>query len=376
MASIFFFGSLRDRTLLEVVLDRPVADADILPAHVPDRATVKISDEEYPQLVTQVGGSAPGIVVSGLSAEDIARLEYYEEAEYGLADIVVETEAGPFDARYFASTPKATHAGEPWELAAWEREERCVSIEAARELMAHIDITPVERMDEIWPGIKIRAMMRARAQTDAPPTDGMRSPHTAADVESVEIVRPYTRFFAIEDHRLRHRRFDGGWSEEIVRTALVSGDAVTVLPFDPVTRQVLLIEQFRAPIFARGDPNPWSIEVIAGRIDKELSDAETARREAREEAGIELGALEVISRYYSSPGIAAEYITAFAGRADLSGTGGTFGEPTEHEDIRAFAVPLEAALGAAASGEINNGPAVLSIYWLGVNADRLCREWG
>ncbi|MEM7423760.1 MAG: gamma-glutamylcyclotransferase family protein, partial [Pseudomonadota bacterium] len=99
MASIFFFGSLRDRTLLEVVLDRPVADADILPAHVPDRATVKISDEDYPQLVMQVGGSAPGIVVSGLSAKDIARLEYYEEAEYGLADIVVETEAGPFDAR-------------------------------------------------------------------------------------------------------------------------------------------------------------------------------------------------------------------------------------------------------------------------------------
>ena len=375
MKPLFFFGSLRDRTLLEVVLDRPVADADLAPGIVRGRAAMAVAGEDYPYLARVESGRAEGVIVRNLGAQDLERLVYFEEAEYGLEPIQVETGDGVVDAEYFASTAKVRPGDAPWDYAAWRRNDRAVAIEAARELMAHIDITPVEQMDDIWHGIKIRAVMRARAKAEVPVTGALRPARAAQDVRSVAVDRPYTNYFAIEEHRLQHRRFDGGWSPEISRAALTSGDAVTVIPYDADRDEVLLIEQFRAPMYARGDACPWAIEAIAGRIDKELCAETAARREAEEEAGLTLGDLEVVAAYYSSPGIAAEHLTSFVGQADLSASGGLFGVAGEGEDIRAFTVPLDRAMDAVASGEINNGPAILSLLWLERNRDRLRGMW-
>ena len=220
----------------------------------------------------------------------------------------------------------------------------------------------------------IRARMRARARAETPVTGTLRRPRPPEDVVSEAVRRPYTGYFALEEHRLRHRRFDGTMSEPIERTTLVSGDAVTIVPFDPRTGRVMLIEQFRAAMVSRGDACPWGIEAIAGRIDQELDAEACARREALEEGGVTLGQVELIARYYSSPGIAAEHITSFVGLADLDDHGGIFGLAEEHEDIRAFICPLDQAIAAVTSGEINNAPAILSLLWLARNGDRLARN--
>jgi nudix-type nucleoside diphosphatase (YffH/AdpP family) len=115
---------------------------------------------------------------------------------------------------------------------------------------------------------------------------------------------------------------------------------------------------------------------VAGRCDALEPPEATARREALEEAGLTLGRLERIAAYYPSPGIISEFITAFVGEADLSAAGGLHGLPDEHEDIRAVVVPLDAALAAVASGEIDNAPLILSLLWLARHQDRLRREWG
>ncbi len=47
----------------------------------------------------------------------------------------------------------------------------------------------------------------------------------------------------------------------------------------------------------------------------------------------------------------------------------------EHEDIRAFAVPLDEALAGVARGEIDNAPAILSLFWLAQNRARLRAAW-
>ena len=174
---------------------------------------------------------------------------------------------------------------------------------------------------------------------------------------------------------MRHRLFDGGWSDEVSRTVLCVGDAVTVIPYDARRDSVLLIEQFRAAMFVRGDRCPWAVEAVAGRIDAEM-DAETAaRREAREEAGVELGRMETIAAYYTTPGFAAEQVTSMVGEADLGSAGGLFGVAHENEDIRAFVVPLDGALAGVARGEIDNAPAILSLLWLGQNRQRLRAAW-
>jgi nudix-type nucleoside diphosphatase (YffH/AdpP family) len=205
------------------------------------------------------------------------------------------------------------------------------------------------------------------ALSAAPGTDG---------VELAERVHPYARFFAVEEHRLRHPRFDGGMSEPVERSVFASGDAVTVLPFDPRAGTVLLIEQFRAGPWARKDPRPWCLETVAGRSDRAEPPEATARREAVEEAGLTLGRLERIAAYYPSPGIASEYIVGFVGEADLGGAGGrTHGLAEEQEDIRTLVVPLERAMAAFASGEIRNAPLIISLLWLDRHAARLRLAW-
>lgn len=374
MTTLFFFGTLRDRELLEIILDRAVGPEELRPARVHGYAARRLAGQDYPRLAEDPDAAADGVLFAA-GGDELDRLDYFEEAEYGLRPIRVETEDGPAEASYYRSTGKVRAGDGIWDYAAWRRTARSVAIESARELMAHYGIVPVEDMDRIWPGIMIRARMRARAKAHAPVAGRLRGSWDVGDVQSMAVARPYTGFFALEEHRLRHRLFCGGWSDEISRTVLSVGDAVTVIPYDARRDRVLLIEQFRAAMFARGDACPWGVEAVAGRIDAE-TDAETAaRREAREEAGVELGRIETVAAYYTTPGFAAEQITSMVGEADLADAGGLFGVAHEHEDIRAFVVPLDEALAGVASGEIDNAPAILSLFWLAQNRDRLRASW-
>ncbi len=120
----------------------------------------------------------------------------------------------------------------------------------------------------------------------------------APDVTVLTTERPFRGFFAVETVTLTHRRHDGAESAPLRREVFVACDAVTVLPYDPVRDRVLLIEQFRAGPLLRGDPRPWQVEAIAGRIDGADTPEDTARREAIEEAGLTLGALLPVAGYY------------------------------------------------------------------------------
>ena len=55
----------------------------------------------------------------------------------------------------------------------------------------------------------------------------------------------YQGFFSVEEYDLSYKKFDGSHSEVVTRGALISSDAVIVLPYDPVSDRVLLVEQFR-----------------------------------------------------------------------------------------------------------------------------------
>ena len=211
-------------------------------------------------------------------------------------------------------------------------------------------------MRPLLPGIAFRAHARTRGARSAAPT-ALGTGFAPGDVEAAAPGYPFAGFFGIEGYRRRHRRFDGRMSPPLERSVFVSGDAATVLPFD-IRRDTVLL-----------------LETVAGRCDPLEAPEATARREAREEAGLELGRLERVAAYYSSPGIAAEHITAFVGEADLSAAGGTHGMADEHEDIRALVVPLDAALEAVASGEINNAPLLVTLLWLARHRERLAAAW-
>jgi nudix-type nucleoside diphosphatase (YffH/AdpP family) len=131
------------------------------------------------------------------------------------------------------------------------------------------------------------------------------------------------------------------------------GNAVAVLPYDPKRRTAILVRQFRAPvkwITGAGD----TLEAIAGRIEDQ-DPISTARREALEEAGLELAGLELVSRVWAMPGISTERIFLFlatysaVNRVALGG-----GLPEEHETIEVVERNL-AELGAMSdAGELDD----------------------
>ncbi len=194
------------------------------------------------------------------------------------------------------------------------------------------------------------------------------------DVEVIADETPWQGFFRVRELRFRHRLYSGGWSKEITREIFARGSAVGILPYDPVNDLILQVEQIRVGSFEHPD-SPWIAELVAGIIDKEESPEEVARREAEEEAGIEIGQIEKITEYYSSPGGSDEYFYLFCGQADLSQAGGVFGLEEEGEDIRAEVMSFEAAMQALASGEINNAHSIIAMQWLSMNRARLRQLW-
>ena len=216
--------------------------------------------------------------------------------------------------------------------------------------------------------LRVVAASRARAASAVAPV--LR--RGEGPVEVLGRRYPHAGFFALEELELTHLRFDGGRSPRLRREVFVAGDAVTVLPYDPVRDRVLLIEQFRMGPFGRGDPHPWQLEAIAGRIDPGETPEEAARREAIEEAGLVLGALEKVAEYYPTPGAVTEYLYSYVALCDLpDGVAGVFGAAEEAEDIRRQLVGFDRLIEVAAAGEIGNAPLLLTVLWLQRERDRL-----
>lgn len=218
--------------------------------------------------------------------------------------------------------------------------------------------------------VLVRASSRLRAGVAAPAV--LRHAATAHDVTVHALRQPYAHFFAIEEYDVSWRRFDGTTSQTVTRAAFLSGDAVTVLPYDPVRDRVLVVEQFRAGPLARGDAQLWQIETIAGRVDPFETPETAARREAEEEAGLILSDLIFVARYYASVGAVSEYLYSYIALTDLpDDSAGVFGVEGEAEDIRGHLISFDALMAMITSAEIENAPLILTALWLQRERTRL-----
>ena len=195
------------------------------------------------------------------------------------------------------------------------------------------------------------------------------------DFEILERRRVYDGHFKVDQFRLRHRLFDGGWCGEVTRELFERGHVAAVLPYDPVRDEVILIEQFRVGAL-EAPGGPWLLEIVAGVIDEGESPADVARRESLEEAGREILALEPICDYLSSPGGCSERVSLFCGRVDTAGAGGIFGLVDEHEDIRARVLSFADALAEFARQSVSVASLMIAMQWLALNRERLRAAWG
>lgn len=171
-------------------------------------------------------------------------------------------------------------------------------------------------------------------------------------------------FRFIEAH-LRHERYDGRMSDELVRVSFERGDSAAALLHDRKSDSVILVEQFRYPTFKRGPG--WLLELPAGIIttDEDGKQEVTIRREVLEEVGFEVADLTHMYTFYPSPGASSERLFLYYGATQPTSkvaVGG--GNRHEGEDIKTISMPLDDALSKVASGEIVDGKTIIGLQWL------------
>ena len=119
------------------------------------------------------------------------------------------------------------------------------------------------------------------------------------DLEIIKEETVYKGHFELKKIHFRHKLFSGKFSGEVVRELLVKGEAAALIAYDPKLDNVVLVEQVRIGAYQKhSDQTPWLLELVAGMVDKgEENPAEVAKREAFEEAGIEVKELEHALRF-------------------------------------------------------------------------------
>jgi nudix-type nucleoside diphosphatase (YffH/AdpP family) len=154
-----------------------------------------------------------------------------------------------------------------------------------------------------------------------------------------------------------YRRRDGSLETQ-VRQTYDRGHGAVILPYDPERGTVLLVRQFRLPAYVSGHPEPL-IEACAGLLDRDSPET-CIRREAQEELGYRLGAVEQAFHAFMSPGSVTERLMFFTARyspEDRIGRGG--GDAHEGEDIEVLELALDEALAMIDGGRIIDGKTIM-----------------
>jgi len=367
---VFLYGSLCWGPIFELVL------GDGLQALTGEKSQLSGYELQlqpphwWPHICTARGNVA-GEILQKVPAETLERLAYFATGlGLELDRVNISHNGQMLEAISLLPTSSQLSSHPSWHFESWKKQSGQLALWIVQEAMDYFGQITAKELRRRLPMIAMRAAARRAAGAGAPAQ--IRSHISADQVEILAQSTPHSGFFMTRDYQIRHPCFDGTMSPALRREVFVTTDAAIVLPYDPARDRVLLVEQFRMGPFGRGDPLPWMLEPVAGRVDPGEDPMDTARRECIEEAGITLTKLEHIASYYCSPGCSTEYFHCYLGLCDLpdlkQGRGGL---ASEDEDIRTHVLDFEHAMTLLASGEADNGPLILSLIWLARARERL-----
>ena len=163
-----------------------------------------------------------------------------------------------------------------------------------------------------------------------------------------------------------------GWSslDEIVvrhpdestwrRTVEHHGVSSAVLPYDEDRKTCILVSMPR-PAVLLAEQGAHLLELPAGMVDDEATYEAAARREALEEAGLQLGELELVVKLWTMPGLSTERVAIFLApyaTQDRIAAGGGIEE--ENEQIVVHELTLSFLGRLAVSGTLEDGKTLIA----------------
>ena len=157
-------------------------------------------------------------------------------------------------------------------------------------------------------------------------------------------------YYTLRKASFDFQRGDGTWQAQ-ERESYDIGDAAAVLPYDRARDRLILIAQFRWPMFEWGYKK-LLVEVIAGKLDGDTP-TDCIVKEAMEEAGVTIARPRLVTYCFVSPGAVKERVSLFLADYDSAvprAKGG--GHQDEGEDITVLEMSLDEGLAMIARGEI------------------------
>lgn len=164
-APIFFYGSLQDDDVLRLVLSRAdLAGVTMATAVLPGHAVERVEGHVFPMIVSAPGREAPGRLVHGLSADERARIAFFEDSDYRLTCTDVIADGAARRALCFMPADGIRSSGQAWRIEDWPAEQKALLIACAEEQMSYFGVHPQNLVETWWPDIEARA--RARLERD------------------------------------------------------------------------------------------------------------------------------------------------------------------------------------------------------------------
>ena len=172
----------------------------------------------------------------------------------------------------------------------------------------------------------------------------------------------YDGFFKMNEVTLKYRKYDGNWSNNIKRELFGGAQVAAVLPYDPISKEIILIQQFRPGTISK-DIDHYLDEIVAGIIDEGESPEIAAKRESLEETGCEVKKLIPIQGYFPAPGSSESFYHLFLGEVKSFKGSKIQGLENENEDIFVKCFKINEVRKKMEDGKILNGLTLIALQW-------------
>lgn len=171
----FFFGTLTDLDVLELVLNREVPPGSLAPARLDGYRRVRIMRDSFPILVADPDGAVEGVVFTTASPEEDARILFFEDYDYDMEPCRPRLADGQvIEATFCGAEEGVQGSDEPWDLDRWAARHKAGFLELSRIYMACYGRMTPHEAETVW--VETRERLRAEGVLH-------REPHLAAAAE-------------------------------------------------------------------------------------------------------------------------------------------------------------------------------------------------
>jgi len=172
----------------------------------------------------------------------------------------------------------------------------------------------------------------------------------------------YSGFYSLNKYKFVHKKHNGDWTNTLEREIFSGAHVATLIPYDPIKKKIILIQQFRVATILRYDED-YLYEIVAGIIDKNESPKETAKRECFEETGCTVKKIIPIQEYFHAPGSSESYYHLFLGEINSFEGERIKGLQSENEDILVKSFNINEIRQMLREKQIKNGLTLIALQW-------------